>query len=94
MAFRSFADDAAEAAGIAERIAELAGQGMPAADIAVLYRTKSQSEPLENALATAGLPYQMQGGERFFAREEIRRAVLMLRSQAKVASAEGACRTG
>jgi DNA helicase-2/ATP-dependent DNA helicase PcrA len=88
--FRSFPDDAAEAAAIAERIRELARGGAPAAEIAVLYRTNSQSEPFENALANAGLPYQVRGGERFFSRPEVRQAVLMLRAQAKVDSPEPA----
>jgi DNA helicase-2/ATP-dependent DNA helicase PcrA len=88
VAFRTFADDAAEAAALAERIRELTGQGLAPSQMAVLYRTNGQSEPLENALASAGLPYQVRGGEKFFARAEVRQAMVMLRSQSKVESAE------
>ncbi|MDR1394000.1 MAG: ATP-dependent DNA helicase UvrD2 [Bifidobacteriaceae bacterium] len=86
--FRTFPDDAAEAAGIAQRIRELVQEGLDPVQIAVLYRTNSQSEPLENALANAALPYQVRGGEQFFARQEVRQAMAMLRVQAKVKSDE------
>jgi DNA helicase-2/ATP-dependent DNA helicase PcrA len=88
--FRSFPDDAAEAAAAAQRIRELAEGGVAPLEMAILYRTNSQSEPFENALANAGIPYQVRGGERFFARPEVRRAVVMLRSQARVASSQDA----
>jgi DNA helicase-2/ATP-dependent DNA helicase PcrA len=51
----------------------------------VLYRTNAQSEPLEQALAEAGVPYVLRGGERFFARREVRDAVVLLRGAARAA---------
>ncbi|MDR2378380.1 MAG: ATP-dependent DNA helicase UvrD2 [Bifidobacteriaceae bacterium] len=86
--FRSFADDAAEAAGVAAQISELVASGVEPDQIAVLYRTNSQSEPLENALASAGVGYQVRGGERFFARREVRQALAALRSAARVEALE------
>jgi DNA helicase-2/ATP-dependent DNA helicase PcrA len=86
--FRSFTDDAAESAGVAAQILELAGAGVGAEQIAVLFRTNGQSEPLENALASAGVAYQVRGGERFFARREVRQALALLRAQAKVEAPE------
>ncbi|MDR2348022.1 MAG: ATP-dependent helicase, partial [Bifidobacteriaceae bacterium] len=88
VALRSFADDAAEAAAVATRVSELAAEGVAPSAVAVLYRTNGQSEPLENALATAGLPYQVRGGERFFSRPEVRQAMALLRVAAKVESAQ------
>ena len=41
-------------------------------DVAVLYRTNSQSQPFEEALAAHGLPYQMAGTLRFYERAESR----------------------
>ncbi|MDR0365370.1 MAG: ATP-dependent DNA helicase UvrD2 [Bifidobacteriaceae bacterium] len=79
VAFRSFPDDAAEAAAIAERVGELVAEGIEPREIAVLYRTNSQSEPFENALALAEVPYQVRGGERFFSRREVRQAMAYLR---------------
>ncbi|HVN12220.1 MAG TPA: ATP-dependent helicase, partial [Kineosporiaceae bacterium] len=80
-------DDLTEAAGVAGRIREILTAGTPASEIAVLYRTNAQSEPLERALADAGVPYLVRGGERFFARKEVRDAVLLLRGAARAGAA-------
>ena len=49
----------------------------------MLFRTNAQSEAYEQALADAGIPYLLRGGERFFEREEVREAVLLLRGAAR-----------
>lgn len=82
--FESWDDDVAEAEGVAARVRVLVDQGVPLREIAILYRTNSQSEPLEDALARAGLGYQLRGGERFFSRPEVRGAVVALRAATKV----------
>jgi DNA helicase-2/ATP-dependent DNA helicase PcrA len=76
-------DDLAEAAAVAKRIKQLIADGTRPSEIAVLYRTNAQSEPVEQALADAGVPYLVRGGERFFARKEIRDAILLLRGAAR-----------
>jgi DNA helicase-2/ATP-dependent DNA helicase PcrA len=76
-------DDVAEADALARRIRRLVDQGTPPREIAVLYRTNGQSEPLEQALAEVGVGYLLRGGERFFARPEVREAVLLLRGAAR-----------
>ncbi len=76
-------DDLAEAAAAARRVRALVDAGTRPREVAVLYRTNAQSEPLEQALADAGLPYLVRGGERFFARKEVRDAVLLLRGAAR-----------
>lgn len=76
-------DDPAEAAWVAGKIKELAAQGRPLSEIAVLFRTNGQSEALESALADADVPYLVKGGERFFSRKEVREAVLLLRGAAR-----------
>jgi DNA helicase-2/ATP-dependent DNA helicase PcrA len=86
----AYEDDLAEAAGVARAAAALVGRGVPVAEIAVLYRTNAQSEALEQAMAEAGLPYLVRGGERFFARKEVREAVLLLRGAARAGAADGA----
>ena len=48
----------------------------------MLYRINSQSEELERALEQLGIAYQLRGGERFFARPEIRSAVQLIRAEA------------
>jgi DNA helicase-2/ATP-dependent DNA helicase PcrA len=81
--YTEYADEPAEAEGAARRIRELLDSGVPAAEIAVLFRTNSQSETYEQALADAGVPYQLRGAERFFDRPEVRRAGSALRAAAR-----------
>ena len=79
----SHPDDPAEAAAVAERIRALVAGGHPAAEIAILFRTNAQSEAFESALTDAGVPYLVRGGDRFFARKEVRDAILLLRGAAR-----------
>lgn len=81
-------DDVAEAQGVATRIADLLAQGVRASEIAVLFRTNAQSAPFEQALADADIPYLVRGGERFFARKEVRDAILLLRGGARASTGE------
>ncbi|WP_171145191.1 ATP-dependent DNA helicase UvrD2 [Streptomyces sp. S3(2020)] len=76
-------DEPAEAEGAARRIRELMAAGVPAAEIAVLFRTNAQSETYEQALADAGVPYQLRGAERFFDRPEVRKAGVALRAASR-----------
>jgi DNA helicase-2/ATP-dependent DNA helicase PcrA len=75
-------DEPAEAAAVAVQAAALIEGGTPASDIAVLYRINAQSEVYEDALSAAGVPYVVRGGERFFARAEVRQAIAALRTAA------------
>lgn len=79
-AFAEHEDEAAEAAAVARRISELLDAGTPASEIAVLYRVNAQSETFEQALTELEIPYLVRGGERFFARVEIRQAMAALRT--------------
>jgi len=81
--FTEYADEPAEAAGVATRIRELLDRGVRAAEIAVLFRINAQSETYEAALAEAGVPYVLKGGERFFERPEVRQARVLLRGAAR-----------
>ncbi|MCX4446975.1 ATP-dependent DNA helicase UvrD2 [Streptomyces sp. NPDC058369] len=82
-AFVEYADEPAEAEGTARRIRDLIAAGVPAGEIAVLYRINAQSEVYEQALADAGVPYQLRGAERFFERAEVREAGIALRGAAR-----------
>ncbi|WP_051442430.1 ATP-dependent DNA helicase UvrD2 [Saccharomonospora iraqiensis] len=79
-AFSEHPDEEAEAAAVAARVDELIGAGTDAGEIAVLFRVNAQSEAYEKALSERGVPYVVRGGERFFARTEIRRAMAALRT--------------
>lgn len=76
--FAGYDDEPAEARAVAGHIKNLIEQGVPPAEIAVLYRINAQSAPFEQALADAGIVYQVRGGEEFFKRPEIRQAISTL----------------
>jgi DNA helicase-2/ATP-dependent DNA helicase PcrA len=78
--FTEHDDEPAEAAAVAARIRRLVTDGVPAAEIAVLFRINAQSEVYEQALTEVGVPYQVRGGERFFSRPEVRRAMTVIRA--------------
>lgn len=48
-------------------------------DIAVLYRTNAQSRNIEEFLIRSSIPYRIVGGQRFYARKEIKDIVAFLR---------------
>ena len=74
------ADDLEEARFVAQEIQRLQEQGTGLEEIAVFYRTNAQSRSLEEALRAAGLPYAMFGGQKFYARLEIKDALAYLRA--------------
>jgi DNA helicase-2/ATP-dependent DNA helicase PcrA len=82
---RELPDEPAEARHVAARIGDLLKAGTSASEVAVLFRTNGQSETYEQALADAGIPYVLHGGERFFERGEVREARLLLRGAARSA---------
>ncbi|HEY3090085.1 MAG TPA: UvrD-helicase domain-containing protein [Jatrophihabitantaceae bacterium] len=86
--FAEFDDEPAEATDVAKQCRALIDAGTPAAEIAVLFRVNAQSEVYEQALAEAGVPYVLRGGERFFDRPEIREARLLLRGAARADTGE------
>ncbi|WP_199838739.1 ATP-dependent DNA helicase UvrD2 [Streptomyces sp. TN58] len=81
--YAEYADEPGEAEGVARRIRDLIAAGVPAGEIAVLFRINAQSEVYEQALADAGVPYQLRGAERFFERQEVQKAILALRGAAR-----------
>jgi len=85
--FAGHTDEAAEAEAVATRAAELIATGVPPREMAVLVRVNVQTERFEQALAQAGVPFQVRGTERFFERAEVRQAMGMLRAAAAAAPA-------
>ena len=68
-----------EAKALVAEVGRLAGAGVDTDEVAVLVRTNAQIPPLEEALAAAGIRYQVRG-ELFFRRTEVLRAVGVLRA--------------
>lgn len=81
--FLSCDDEPTEAQAVVERIKKLLDQGIKASEIAILFRINSQSVAFETALSDAGIAYQIRGGEGFFHRNDIRRAITQLVSLAQ-----------
>lgn len=81
--YREYADDETEANEIAGKIISLHQQGIDYSDIAILYRTNSQSEQFESALSAAGVPATVRGTTRFFQRREVLEAMVTLRAVAR-----------
>jgi DNA helicase-2/ATP-dependent DNA helicase PcrA len=71
--------DGYEAAWLAEEVQALARDGLARRDIAILYRSNAQSRVIEHAFFSAGLPYRVYGGLRFFERQEVKHALAYLR---------------
>jgi DNA helicase-2/ATP-dependent DNA helicase PcrA len=71
--------DGEEAQWLLEEIRNLIAQGSGRSEIAILYRSNAQSRIIEHALFSAGVPYRVYGGLRFFERAEIKHALAYLR---------------
>ena len=76
-----------ETAFVLERIKALASEGVPYDEIALLFRLNARSEPWEEALADAELPYQVRGGP-FLARPAARRLRQVLGGSSSTAVAD------
>ena len=75
---RELEDEHAEARFLTGEIQRLVDEGVSRAEIALFYRTNSQSRVLEDALVRAEIAYQVIGGTKFYERAEIKDAVAYL----------------
>ena len=71
--------DHAEAAWLVDEIKALVTSGIKRTEVALLYRSNAQSRIIEHALFSAGIPYRVYGGLRFFERAEIKHALAYMR---------------
>ena len=78
-----YADDTAEAGGLAVQVQALRARGVPLREIAVLVRVNADTERFERALAEAGVPFVVRGAERFYERPVVRQALVLLRGAAR-----------
>jgi DNA helicase-2/ATP-dependent DNA helicase PcrA len=83
-----YADELAEARGVATRIRERVDAGVPPETIAVLMRINSQTAILERALEEVAVGSRVRGAARFFDRPEVREAVHALRAAALTIAGE------
>ncbi len=71
-------DGETESWWVCEQIHE-ARQQFPYRDVAIFYRTNSQSRPLEDALLRENIPYRIFGAVRFYERAEIKDLIAYLK---------------
>src|SRR6201996_848604 len=75
---RELDDEHAEARYVTGEIQRMVDEGTSRAEIAVFYRTNSQSRVLEDTLVRAEIAYQVIGGTKFYDRAEIKDAIAYL----------------
>lgn len=78
----SAGNDTLEAAWVCRTILQLRRAGVSYRDIAVFYRTNSQSRPLEESVVRNNIPYQLLGGVRYYERQEVKDCLALLRLKA------------
>ncbi|WP_440311849.1 ATP-dependent helicase [Leucobacter chromiireducens] len=69
-----------EARFVAEEIEDLHREGFDYNDMAVFYRTNSQTRALEELLIRSAIPYRVLGGTKFYERAEVKDAMAYLTS--------------
>ena len=67
-----------EAQFVADEVEVLHRAGMPYSEMAVFYRTNSQSRALEEIFIRSAVPYKIMGGTKFYERAEIKDALAYL----------------
>src|SRR5690606_7851959 len=72
-------DERDEARHVVSAIRAELDAGTSAEEIAIFYRINAQSRVLEEGLRSAGIPYQIVGGMRFFDRAEVKDIMAYLR---------------
>jgi DNA helicase-2/ATP-dependent DNA helicase PcrA len=75
---RELDDEHAEARYVTGEVQRLVDEGTARSEIAVFYRTNSQSRVLEDTLVRADIAYQVIGGTKFYDRAEIKDAIAYL----------------
>ncbi len=69
----------AQASFVAQQALELADEGVPLSEIAVLYRNHSHSLEIEVELTRRNVPYEVRSGLRFFEQRHVKDALAHLR---------------
>ncbi len=73
-------DATAESKLVVGELRQLASEGRPYDDMAVLYRSNLQARLIEEELRAQNVPYRLYGGTQFFDRKEVKDAAAYLRA--------------
>ncbi|MFC0314063.1 ATP-dependent DNA helicase UvrD2 [Gordonia phosphorivorans] len=88
-AFAEYPDETAEVVGVVAEVKRLLRAGVPAEEIAILYRINVQSQEYEAALSAAGIDYRVRGDKGFFERPQVRTALHRLGARAQATPPTG-----
>ncbi len=77
---QSYANEASEATEVARMIAEDLNRGIPANEIAVLFRINNQSQLIGDKLSELGIRHQIKTAEKFFQLPVVSQAVQMIKA--------------
>lgn len=72
-------NDKDEANYVAKEIIKLKNNGYLLSNIAILHRSSAQTRNFEEIFLSCGIPYKVIGGQKFYARQEIRDVIAYLR---------------
>jgi DNA helicase II / ATP-dependent DNA helicase PcrA len=86
------ADERSEVLGVASECRLLIDAGVPAADIAWLFRRHADMRAAIGALREVGVPYQVQGGRGFFTQPEIKDLLALLGAAADPSDSQAVLR--
>ena len=76
---RRFNDIYEEAAWVAQKVQSLKAQGIPAREIAMLFRTAYTSMPLQSEMIKRGIRFKLFGGRKFYETAHVRDVISYLR---------------
>ena len=74
----TMADTDHESQVLASEISKLQATGIHLAEVAILYRSNTQTQPIEDQLILNQIPYTILGGKKFFDRKEIKDLIAYL----------------
>ena len=74
----SMADTDHESQVVVDEIAKFQSNGGFLGDVAILYRSNTQAQPIEDELRLSNLPYTILGGQKFYEKKEIKDLIAYL----------------
>ena len=74
----SMADTDHESQVVVDEIAKFQSEGGFLGDVAILYRSNTQAQPIEDELRVSQLPYIILGGQKFYEKKEIKDLIAYL----------------
>lgn len=78
VSFTSYATDDKEAMGVVEKIKQLLSQGVPASEIAIIYRENKEAQVFSDLLSRHGIAYHLESGNDILKDPDVRQLLTLL----------------